>query len=115
MGVTTENYPSLTLQSYIMLDKKDDDPFPIFLTIFDLDLICYYLRDPYDFLYYIKQRTDFMDYFKADEELIFLGYHLNQKLSKIPEVDSFHIDRKFGQIIDRNYYPIKMGLRVSDQ
>lgn len=115
MGVTTENYPSLTLQSYIMLDKKDKDPFPIFLTIFDLDLICYYLRDPYDFLYYIKQRTDFMDYFKADEELIFLGYHLSQKLSKIPEVDRFYIDRKFGQIIDRNYYPIKMGLRVSDQ
>lgn len=115
MGVTTENYPSLTHQAHIMLNKQEDSPFPIFLTIFDLELICHYLKDPYDFLYYIKQRTSLMDYFKADEELVFLGYHLNQKLSKIPNVDGICIDRNYGQLIDRNYYPTKIGLRVSDQ
>ena len=84
MGITTENYPSLTHQSHVMLNKKNDDPFPIVLTIFDLELLTHYLDDPYDFLYYIKQRISLMDYFKADEEMVFLGYHLDQKLWKIP-------------------------------
>ncbi len=115
MGITTENYPSLTHQSHVMLDKKDDDPFPIFSTIFDLELMTHYLNDPYDILYYIRQRTSLMDYFKADEEIVFLGYHLDQKLWKIPRSDMFAIDTDFGQIIDRNYYPLKAGLEVSDE
>lgn len=114
MGITTENYPSLTHQSYVMLDKKDDEPFPIFLTIFDLELLTHYLNDPYDFLYYIKQRTLLMDYFKADEEMVFLGYHLNQKLWKIPKSDGVAISTDFGQLVDRNYYPLKAGLEVLD-
>jgi len=115
MGITTENYPSLTHQSDVMLDKKDDDPFPIFSTIFDLELMVHYLSDPYDFLYYIKQRTSLMDYFKADEEMVFLGYHLDQKLWKNPSSDMVAIDKDFGQLIDRNYYPLKAGLKVSDE
>ena len=115
MGITTENYPSLTHQSHVMLDKNDDDPYPIFSTIFDLDLIVHYLNDPYDFLYYIKQRTFLMDYFKADEEMVFLGYHLDQKLWKIPSSDMVAINTDFGQLIDRNYYPLKAGLKVSDE
>jgi hypothetical protein len=115
MGITTENYPSLTHQSHIMLSKKDADPFPIFLTIFDLELLIHYLDDPYDFLYYIKQRTLLMDYFLADEEMVFLGYHLDQKLWKIPKSDSVLIPTSFGQLIDRNYYPLKAGLKVPDE
>jgi len=115
MGITTENYPSLTHQLHVMLDKKNDDPFPIVLTIFDLELLTHYLDDPYDFLYYIKQRTSLMDYFKADEEMVFLGYHLVQKLWKIPKSDMVAIDTDFGQLIDRNYYPLKAGLEVSDE
>jgi len=114
MGITTENYPSLTHQAYILLDKENDDPYPIFSTIFDLELIAYYLNDPYDFLYYIKQRTTLMDYFKADEEIVYLGYHLDQKLWKIPKSDYVVLNTDFGQMIDRNYYPFKAGLEISD-
>lgn len=115
MGITTENYPSLTHQAHVILEKKDNDPYLIVLTIFDLELLVYYLDDPYDFLYYIKQRTLLMDYFKADEEMTFLGYHLDQKLWKIPKVDMYTIDTSFAQLIDRNYYPLKSGLEVSDE
>jgi hypothetical protein len=115
MGTTTENYPSLTHQSHVMLDKKDEDPFPIILTIFDLELLTHYLDDPYDFLYYIRQRISLMDYFKADEEMAFLGYHLDRKLWKEPKYHMFIIDGSFGQLIDRNYYPLKARLEVSDE
>lgn len=114
MGVTTENYPSLTHQVHVMLDKRDNDPFPIICTIFDLDLITFYLNDPYDFLYYIRQRTSLIDYFKAGEEMAFLGYHLENKLWKIPNVDGCLIATQFAQLLDRNYYPLKAGLEVSD-
>lgn len=114
MGVTTENYPSLTHQVHFMLEKEEDDPFPIILTIFDLELLIYYLNDPYDLLYYIRQRILLMDYFRADEEMSLLGYHLDRKLWKIPRVDFFAIDTSFAQLIDRNYYPLKAGLEVSD-
>lgn len=115
MVITTENYPSLTHQAHIMLDKKEDDPFPIVLTVFDLELIIDYLNDPYDFLYYIKQRTLLMDYFRADEEIVYLGYHLDRKLWKSPNTNFFVIDSSYGQVIDRNYYPKKAGLDVSDE
>ncbi|MEN8135114.1 MAG: SEC-C domain-containing protein [Thermodesulfobacteriota bacterium] len=115
MVITTENYPSLTHQAHIMLDKKEDDPFPIVLTVFDLELIVDYLKDPYDFLYYIKLRTLLMDYFRADEEIVYLGYHLDRKLWKSPNTNFFVIDSSYGQLIDRNYYPKKAGLDVSDE
>ncbi len=114
MVITTENYPSLAHQAHVMLEKKDNDPFPIVLTIFDLDLLTFYLNDPYDFLYYIRQRTSLMNYFKADEEMTFLGYHLKEKLWKIPNVDFSLIATSFAQLVDRNYYPLKTGLKVSD-
>ncbi|MCK4828698.1 SEC-C domain-containing protein [bacterium] len=115
MVITTENYPSLTHQAHIMLEKNEDDPFPIVLTVFDLELIVHYLNDPYDFLYYIKLRTLLMDYFRADEEIVYLGYHLDRKLWKSPSTDFFVIDSNYGQLIDRNYYPHKVGLEVSDK
>lgn len=115
MAITTENYPSLSHQSDVMLDKAGDDPYPIVLTVFDLELLVHYLNDPYDFLYYIKQRTSLMDYFKADEEIAYLGYHLDRKLWKIPNMDACGIDSVFAKLIDRNYYPLKAGLEVSDE
>lgn len=110
MGITTENYPSLTHQAHVILEKNDDDPYPIVLTIFDLELLVHYLDDPFDFLYYIKQRTLLMDYFIADEEMTFLGYHLDQKLWKIPNMDIHMIEANYAQLIDRNYCPFKYGV-----
>lgn len=114
MVVTTENYPALTHQTSILLDKDDNNPFPIVLTVFDLELLTFYLTDPYDFLYYVRQRITLMDYFLADEEIVFLGYHINQKLYKPSNDSHVAIDADFGQLIDRNYYPIKAGIKVSD-
>jgi hypothetical protein len=115
MTITTENYPSLTHQTHVMLDKKEQDPFPIALTVFDIELLVHYLDDPYDFMYYIRQRVSLMDYFVAEEEMSFLGFHLSQKLWKTPKVDRQMISSSYAQLIDRNYYPFKVGLDVSEE
>ena len=110
LGVTTENYPTLTHQSNILLKKDDDDPYPLFLTIFDLELASHYLSNPYQFLYYVQQRTKLMDYHQANEEIHFLGYHLMSKLWKDPNSSFMMIDGSYGQLVDRNYYPFKSGI-----
>ena len=115
MGVTTENYPTLNHQLKLMLNKEDTDPYPVFLTIFDLQLVAHYLSDPYDFLYYVRQRISLINYFDAAEEIVYLGYHLINKLWKHPGGDKCQLNDDYGQLIDRNYYPPKLGLEVSDE
>lgn len=115
LGITTENYPSLTHQTSTLLEKEESSPYPLFLTIFDLELVLFYLDNPYDFLYYVRQRIFLMDYFSANEEIHFLGYHLINKLCKRDKVDFIQIDTSIGQLIDRNYYPFKLGIKVSSE
>lgn len=115
LGVTTENYPTLTHQTAILLDKEGSSPHPLFLTIFDLELVLFYLNNPYDFLYYIRQRIKLMDYFIADEEIHFLAYHLINKLWKDSKANFIQIDTSLGQLIDRNYYPFKLGIETSSK
>lgn len=110
MGLTTENYPSLVHQVHMMLDKQADEPAPLFISMFDLELLCHYLPGPYDFLYYVRQRVALIDYWHAAEELVYLGYHLNQKLWPMKGYDGGMLDTDFGANIDRNYYPFKTGL-----
>lgn len=110
--VTTENYPTLTHQSFALLEKKENEPYPLVTTIFDLELIGHYLDKPYDFLYYVRQRIDLMEVSFAEEEMYFLGYHLINKLWRSPEYSHIMITPEFGQLIDRNYYPFKIGLET---
>jgi hypothetical protein len=114
MCITTENFPALTHQAWHLLSKKEKDPYPIVCTIFDLELIAHYLSDPYDFLYYIRQRTTLANYFLGDEEMVFLGFHLSNKLWKNPRADMEVLDNSFAAAINRNYYPMKLGLEIPD-
>ncbi|WP_303918431.1 SEC-C domain-containing protein [Draconibacterium sediminis] len=113
LGVTTENYPTLPHQTYSFLEKEVDAPYPLILTVFDLELVLFYLNNPYDFSYYVRQRIDLMEYFNANEEIHFLAYHLINKLWKDPKLSFIQIDQSLGQLIDRNYYPLKLGIETS--
>ncbi|UTA66485.1 SEC-C metal-binding domain-containing protein [Emticicia sp. 21SJ11W-3] len=93
-----------------MLVKKDIDPYPLFISIFDLELLTYYLSDPYDLMYYVRQRVGLAEYYISDEEINYLGYHLERKLYRTNDYDRVMIDSSFGLRIDRNYYPYKTGL-----
>lgn len=110
ISLTTENYPSIAHQVHMMLVKENIDPYPLVLSVFDLELLVHYLNDPYDFMYYVRQRTDLIEYFRADEELVYLGYHLSHKLWRIDGSDMVTLENDYGAIIDRNYYPYKTGV-----
>jgi len=73
------------------------------MSIFDLDIIAFYLKDPFDFLYYIRQRAKLSSYYEANSELVLLGCHLRQKLYPKPDADFEALDDGFAQLIDANF------------
>ncbi len=47
--VTVDHYPAVTHQVDVYLVKQPSDPFPVALSIFDLDVLAFYLPDPFEF------------------------------------------------------------------
>lgn len=115
MGITSENFPALTHQSHILLEKNATDPNALFMSFFDLEVVAHYLNNPYDFLYYINQRIALAEQIIAENELLFLSYHLQKKLALDNGISYLVVDSSLGGDIDRDYYPLKMGLKVSDK
>ena len=101
--LTSDHYPAITQQTSVYLNKKDEDPYPLAMSIFDLDVVTFYLKDPFDLLYYLRQRILLSKYFIAMSEISLLGYHLNQKLIESPNATKEIIDEKFAQLIDANF------------
>ena len=106
--ITVDHYPAVMHQLDVYLEKAPEDPFPIALSIFDLDLVAFYLTDPFEFAYYVRQRISLSDYYKADTEMSLLGMHLKQKLFRNGEVDLEIVPVSFAQLIDANF-PVARG------
>ncbi|HRG67310.1 MAG TPA: hypothetical protein PLS73_00605 [Saprospiraceae bacterium] len=105
--LTADNYPALLNQVDTYLERKHEDPFPIAMSVFDLDFVTFYLSNPIEFLYYIRQRTVFSGYFKASSETAFLGFHLNQKLWPNPDNNMALIDLSCAQDVETNFIAIR--------
>ena len=110
--LTGDDYPAITHQLDNYLNKDEADPYPLAMSIFDLDIVTYYLKDPFDFLYYLRQRSEYANYFKAASEMALLGFHLRHKLFPLNEdgqpFDEVALDEDFAQLIDANF-PVERG------
>ena len=101
--ITGDHYPAVIPQALTYLSKGDQDPHPVMMSVFDLDVVTHYLRDRFDFLYYIRQRSNHADYFLADNEMAMLGFHLRHKLYPDPDATSIMIDPGYCQLVDANF------------
>jgi hypothetical protein len=101
--LTIDDYPAVTFQTHAYLRRKEEAPHPITINVFDLDVLTFYLKNPFEFLYYLRQRSLFGDHFHASSEMVFLAYHLNQKLFPNPRFDDEWLDEDIAQLIDGNY------------
>ena len=101
--VTGDHYPAVITQARTFLNKETEDPDPVMLSVFDLDVISFYLRDRFDFLYYIRQRSSHAAYFVADNEKALLGFHLKCKLFPDGESPERKIEPVYSQLIDANF------------
>ena len=78
------------------------------MSIFDLDILTFYLKDSFDFLYYIRQRSRNTEHFFADSEMVLLGFHLSNKLFPGRNRHGTFLSSGFAQLIDANF-PVARG------
>ena len=101
--ITGDHYPAVITQARFLLNKADEDPNPVMMSVFDLDIISFYLRDRFDFLYYIRQRSTHAAYFVAENEKALLGFHLKRKLFPDDESPTREIEPVYSQLIDASF------------
>ena len=106
--LTGDYYPAVIFQADQFLQKKESDPFPLAMSVFDLDILTFYLKDPLDFLYYVRQRTKNTGHFFADSEMSLLGFHLSNKLYPDRKGHGTFISPGYAQLIDANF-PVAKG------
>ena len=101
--VTGDHYPAVMTQARVYLKRQDKDPHLILLSIFDMDLVSFFLKDRYEFLYYLQQRSAHALHFAADAEISLLGFHLRHKLFADESYDMTGVDPGYGQLVDANF------------
>lgn len=106
--VSNEPYPAVMDQMRSLLVNVNQLP-PIQLSLFDLDLMVEYFKDPYEFAFYIKQRLENHEGIISSNEIIHLAYHLRYGLFMPKDSDMLLLDQSFGQTLDADYYHRKMG------
>jgi hypothetical protein len=106
--VTADNYPGLIHQVDHFLTRKPGEPPPIAISLFDLDVLTFYLKDPFDFVFYQRQRVATADYYIADNEVALLAYHLRRRLWRSPGADGEGVDASWAQLIDA-HFPVARG------
>ena len=107
--ITGDHYPAVISQARTHLKIQDGDPHPIMMSIFDLDIVSFYLRDRFELLYYLRQRSNHTEYFLADSEMALLGCHLNEKLFPEEDYTLERLDPSYAQLIDANFQVARGG------
>ena len=107
--VTGDHYPAVIAQARTYLKRQGENPHPILLSIFDLDLISFYLEDKYEFLYYLRQRSAHASHFLADSEISLLGFHLRHKLYPDENYNVIGVDSGYGQLVDADFLASRGG------
>ena len=108
--IVLDDYPAITHQTHILLGKEYQE-FPVALNVFDLEIVAKYLNTSEKFIDYIERRVKFSQYYKADNELGFLGFHLKKGLQKFPDSDMIALDESWAQFFDGDYYGEISGVK----
>ena len=112
--LTGDYYPAIMSQLGAYLSKSAGDPYPVALSIFELEILCFYLNDPFELLYYLRQRTAHADHFYADAELDLLAFHLRHRLHPPGNSDWTHVSTDYGQLFDAHYPTVKGDHSLAD-
>jgi hypothetical protein len=76
MVVTAESFGNLATDLSALLEKEENDPYPLAISLFDLELLVTRLNTAEKFLDYIRQRRQLHGLVYGGDELDFAGYYL---------------------------------------
>ena len=106
--LTLDHFPALPYTTERFLEMGSDDPSPIAMSVFDLDILATYLADPIDFTHYIHQRSRWSGPIHGSCEMSFLGWYLNRGLAIPQEVTDVLLNESMPSLIDEDF-PARRG------
>ena len=106
--LTLDHFPALPYITERLLDRQSDDPYPVAMSILDLDILADYLADPVSFIHYIYQRSRWSGRIYGSCEVSFLGWYLNQGLALPQEVSGALLTESMAALIDADF-PSRRG------
>lgn len=108
MTVTAESFGGLACNLSFLLNKSEDDPYPLAISQFDLELLLTRLDTPEKFLDYIRQRIQLHGSVLGSDELDFAGYYLrNGNLDfteRLKESSMIFLNGDFSRIFDEDWF-----------
>ena len=105
--LTLDHFPALPYITQRFLKKEHRDPFPVTMSILDLDMLATYLTDPFEFLHYIYQRSRWFDHIIGSCEASFLGCYLTRGLALPQEVALASLTESMAGLIDEDFPSIR--------
>ena len=105
--LTLDHFPGLPSMVDGLLEKGSRHPYPVAISVFELDAITTYLPGPYDFVYYIRNRVMWADKIRAASEMALLGFHLKHKLFLPRDADAVGVPESYSQLINANFPVIR--------
>ena len=103
---TSDEYPSLTHQMAVLLQREESDPPAMAVNLFDIDLMGKYLNKPYYFVHYVHNRLKQAERIRTDVETNCLSaYTYNRLYLDGSEFDRFMFDNSFAKGIDAELMP----------
>ena len=107
--ITLDHYPAVIFQSMMLLKHQEWDPLPVCMSVFDLEIMCHYLKNKFDLLFYLHQRVKHSKQIISESEISLLWFHLNQKLWFDDKgYDMVNILSDFWSLIDA-HFPVEKG------
>lgn len=80
--ITLDHIPALPYIVDQFIEKGPDDPYPVVMSVFGLDLVATYITDPLQFIHYIHQRARWSDRIFASWEGSLLALYLKDGLAQ---------------------------------
>ena len=105
--LTLDHFPALPYVTERFLEKEADDPYPVAMSILDLDILTSYLTNPLDFMHYIHQRSRWSGRIHGSCEMSFLGWYLNRGLALPQEVSGVLLTESLAGLIDEDFPTIR--------
>jgi hypothetical protein len=93
------------------LEKSESEPFPLAVSLFDLDTICKHINKPEQFIGYLHARERLHGRVHTGDELNYAGYFLQR--GNLELADHTFIGDDFSGIFDRRWYKEK-GVEVEE-
>lgn len=106
--VTAESFGWLATDLSILLEKEENDPYPLAISLFDLEFLVTRINTPEKVIDYLRQRVPLHGKVLSQDELDYAGYYENYGnldfSEQLKKANIVNLDGSFARIFDEDWY-----------